>query len=106
MGVYLPNMDMPISCGWCPLMHGTCEGDECYVGAKITEYQKRPEDCPLFHVPRHGRLGDLDALKAKAIERSEKCGVCVNVLDNVITAYDIETAPTIIPANQAEEGET
>ncbi len=56
-------------------------------------------------VPPHGRLGDLDALKAKAIERSEKCGVCVNVLDKVITAYDIETAPTIIPADPAEEGE-
>ncbi len=51
-------------------------------------------------VPPHGRLGDLDALKAKAVERSEKCGVYVNVLDKVITAYDIETTPTIIPAEE------
>lgn len=55
-------------------------------------------------VPPHGRLGDLDTLKVKAIERSEKCGVLVNVLDNVITAYDIETAPTIIPASEEDQG--
>lgn len=61
---------------------------------------------PLVPVPPHGRLIDADALKAKAIERSEKCGMCVNVLDKVITAYDIETAPTIIPADPAEEGGT
>lgn len=29
--------------------------------------------------------------------------MCVNVMDKVITAYDIETAPTIIPADPEEE---
>lgn len=53
-------------------------------------------------IPPHNRLIDADALKIKAIERSEKCGVCVNVLDKVITVYDIETAPTIIPAERRD----
>ena len=62
----------------------------------------RPTWCPLIELPPHGRLIDADALKEKAIERSEKRGEMVNVLDNVITAYDISTAPTIIPAEEEE----
>lgn len=60
------------------------------------------KDCipwKAVNVPPHGRLGDLDALEEKAIKRST-CGVCVNVLDKVITAFDIETAPTIIDAER------
>lgn len=54
-------------------------------------------------IPPHIRLIDADALKIKAIERSEKCGVCINVLDKVITVYDIETAPTFIPTEPLKE---
>ena len=60
------------------------------------------EKYEIITVPPHGRLGDLDALAEKAIRRSEKCGVSVNVLDKDITAYDIETAPTVIPAEEAQ----
>lgn len=60
------------------------------------------KDCipwKAVNVTPHGRLGDLDALEEKAIERARR-GVCVNVLEKVITAYDIETAPTVIPAEK------
>jgi hypothetical protein len=90
------GMETPTSCG------------NCFFDIHCDNWRLRnwgappPDDCPLVPVPPHGRLGDLDALKVKAIERSEKCGVCVNVLDKVITAYDIDTAPTIIPAEEGE----
>ena len=47
-GVYIRNMEIPKSCGFCPIVYLTKDGDECYLGAKITEYQKRPDDCPLI----------------------------------------------------------
>ena len=115
MGIYIPDMEMPKGCYDCQLKMDCyeCEGLNCFclplfrqigdgMGNVELPKDKREEDCPLVHVQPHGRLGDLDALKAKAIERSEKCGDLVNVLDKVITAYDIETAPTIIPAEEGE----
>ena len=105
MGVYIRGMEMPSCCMFCPLSNN-CGCGLTNPPVLMTSKEMladRPDWCPLVPVPPHGRLGDLDALKVEAIERSEKCGVCVNVLDNVITAYDIETAPTIIPAEPAEE---
>ena len=63
MSILIKGMEMPTSCGTCPIRHMVFHvGDECYLGAKITEYQRRPEDCPLGYVPPHGRLIDADAL--------------------------------------------
>jgi len=45
--------DMPQSCGYCPLRHKARDGDECYLGASLTEYQKRPDDCPLPYPMSH-----------------------------------------------------
>lgn len=53
-------------------------------------------------VPAHGRLGDLDKLKQKALIRSERRGRLINVTDMVISAYDIEAAPTVIPAEEGQ----
>lgn len=51
MMVAIKCMDMPLSCGYCPLKQFTIGiGDDCLVGAKETEYQKRPTDCPLIEV--------------------------------------------------------
>lgn len=101
MGIYI-NMEMPNNCINCAARHGA----ECWLAdcSYIPNYHKeRPKWCPLVTLPPHGRLGDLDALKAKAIERSEKCGEMVNVLDKVITVYDISTAPTVIPAEPCKQ---
>lgn len=51
MMVAVKGMDMPLSCGYCPLKHFTIGiGDDCLVGAKETMYQQRPHDCPLIEV--------------------------------------------------------
>ena len=51
MMVAVKGMDMPLSCGYCPLKQFIIGiGDDCLVGAKETEYQKRPHDCPLIEV--------------------------------------------------------
>lgn len=98
MAIYIKNWKMPECCGACSLCYSHC----AITGSKVgddTVSEKRLDDCPLYDVPPHGRLGDLDALETKAIERARR-GVCVNVLDKVITVYDIETAPTIIGAEE------
>ena len=94
MGVYIPGMEMPTNRSrWIVI----------YPDGKVEYSDKTDEwetlDKGAVPVPPHGRLGDLDALEEKAIKRSTR-GVCVNVLDKVITAYDIETAPTVIPATK------
>ena len=56
----------------------------------------------------HGRLGDLDELHKEAVRRSVKAGthdIWYNCADRVICALDIGNAPTIIPADLAEEEE-
>ena len=94
MSVYIKGMEMPKSCGFCPIKHLTQDGDACYLGAKVTEYQQRPDDGPLIPVPDHGRLIDADAL-----------------LNSVTTKYgwfevdneDVRNDPTIIPAEEVGE---
>ena len=44
MAILIKDMAMPKSCGYCPLRHEAKDGDECYLGASLTEYQKRPDD--------------------------------------------------------------
>lgn len=107
MSVYIPGMEMPTSCGYCPLMHGTHKGDECYVGALITEYQKRPDDCPLVPVPPHGRLIDADALMNCIRAHDYPLTAHFNSTDNGMFTLGIQQAvdeaPTIIPADKEEE---
>ena len=105
MGVYLPNMEMPTSCGYCPLRHEARDGDECYLGASLTEYQKRPDDCPLVPVPPHGDLIDLkapfeaqyyDDMSEEWIEKT------VTVEDALYGCMVSDMPPVIIPADEGE----
>ena len=109
MSVLIKDMKMPKSCP-CSLL-GIGYDVYCFwvsgIPKRYLEYElccengTRPDWCPLVEVPApYGRLIDGDVLEEKAIERSEKHGEIVNVLDNVITAYDISTAPTIIEAEE------
>ena len=75
MSVLIKGIDMPISCRACHLKMNCeeCEGLKCvcvplhqqigYLDDLLTD--KRRDDCPLVHVPPHGRLGDLDKLVEK-----------------------------------------
>ena len=101
MSVIVKGMEMPKSCLHCFCMRG-CPAARRRQNEAEPMFPRtyRHDDCPLVEVPPHGRLGDLDALKKKALIRSERRGRFVNVADMVISAYDIETAPTIIPAEE------
>ena len=95
MSVLIKDMAMPKSCGFCPLRHEARDGDECYLGASLTEYQKRPDDCPLVPVPPHGDLIDRDALTiSTAVPLDGKPYQYVHI-------YNIKGAPTIISADKS-----
>lgn len=97
MSILIRGMDMPTSCGFCVFEQENGDGCECYVNGCLTEYQKRPDDCPLIHVPPHGRLADADALAKdgwylnRYFSDSNGCWI-----ENMT----LEDAPTIIPADE------
>ncbi len=105
MGVYIPNIKIPEKCSKCRntgLMFAIDElGLKCPERKEIfgpTEADikgiRRP-DCPLVHVPPHGRLGDLDKLADNM--RSATAGM----EHRAIIMHEIRRAPTVI---EAEEG--
>ena len=102
MGIYIEGMKMPKSCGYCPLRHEARDGDECYLGASLTEYQKRPDDCPLVPVPEHGNLIDAGKLVELCDIMANKCdGIGVSIWHQFKTT--VEWSPIVI---KSEEGET
>ena len=102
MGVYI-NMEMPKSCNACMFdVYGLC-----LINKNIEDKDELTHSCPLFPVPPHGRLGDLDALIDKVIAKyleHERNGELVfaaaEIKQDIVDL--ISDAPTII---QAEEGE-
>lgn len=93
-GVYIPGMEMPIFCNYCVFSHnGVCDLNHDVICTY--EPVTRAADCPLVHVPDHGRLGDLDALKKKTYPFPCAIGV-----EYAVTLRAINEAPTIIPAEE------
>ena len=102
MGVYIKGMEMPTSCYDCNCFIRDSDGSDycCLLMQDIEDNNKRDDDCPLSTVPPHGRLIDADALPW------ENQGLMLTDPDEWgLKAWDIEHAPTIIPADPAEEGE-
>ena len=97
MAVLVEGMEIPKGCGFCPLRHEARDGDECYLGASLTEYQKRPDNCPLVPVPEHGRVIDADEFLKRAI--GTKCfrGDYALMLEELVGE-----STTIIPAENGE----
>lgn len=105
MSILIPGMGMPRKCNDCLFERWECEyGYYCLVipyteiGSDWTEAIRktgRREDCPLVIVPPHGRLIDADAL----MENAQYKGT-----HDIVTAWDIVNAPTIIPADKEGEG--
>ena len=116
MGVYINGMEMPSSCYKCPLrrrdgMDIVCPvAHERFSVADVNILEYRLDNCPLVPAPPHGRLIDADALRAKQQEDADlfqgstaygdKCrrDEAMNAVANIVNA------PTIIPAESAEEG--
>jgi hypothetical protein len=103
MSIYIKGMEMPKGCFECPFKHRGFNGSEtvhyCYAICKeVSDDGDIDADCPLIPVPPHGDLIDRDALPW------EKQGLMLTDPDEWgLKAWDIEHAPTIIPAG--EEGE-
>lgn len=99
-GIYIKDMEMPTSCGYCPI------GSALYcslmpgVPALVKEYNqalrtnRRHSNCPLVSVSPHGRLIDADAL----IETLNNNKIPYNNDVN----YFLMNAPTIIPADKEQ----
>lgn len=88
-GIYIPNMEMPSSCGECLNIGWNyvfeCDLDDVESGA-------RRADCPLVSVPDHGRL--IDADETEKLFRTMGAEVWTDAADIV------EEAATIIPADK------
>jgi hypothetical protein len=102
MSILIRGMEMPTSCGFCMFEQETGDGCECYINGCLTEYQKRPDDCPLVYVPKHGRLIDADALMELYADTDDLQLANMNVPIAVIR-QNILDAPTIIPAEPPKE---
>ena len=84
MSIYIPGIAPPENCDKCT--HPTC------TLWQNREPDGRHEDCPIIEIGSHGRL--IDASKLPFAEaRLDEYG------DWWMDVDDIETAPTIIPAD-------
>lgn len=106
MSILIKGMEMPTTCGNCPVHKLWAEDDEaqCMIKRELwTKYSERNPDCPLVEVPPHGRLIDADAL----IERMFDQLVAKTMMfggQYVYTKEEINNAPTVIPSDK--DGET
>ena len=108
-GIYIPNMQMPISCHECPLADTlmTCPCMKMlYKDFRDSVLLKfaRHEDCPLIPVPDHGDLIDRDALimPPKDVDPHSTAEYVNNLINAWGTVFD---APTIIPASGGNRNE-
>ena len=114
MGFFIPGMARPKDCDECWKKYhgfGMVEHDEewgtfyCKL-AKCFCVDPRLK-CPLVPVPPHGRLGDLDAFAERMEELQKQAmtdGFDLGAFWYSAFVQHIKLAPTIIPADPAEEG--
>ena len=114
MGVYIKNMEMPVTCCHCPLM-GYDPDIECVDGGRETQgayicvithelidSTKREEHCPLIPVPPHGRLIDADALYEDCALDYNYDVAATTTRINEYMQLKIDAAHTIIPTEEGE----
>jgi hypothetical protein len=106
MGVYIKGMELPDNCYTCPFMFHQRRAPEVWCTAIENHWLDlrkvlscdRHDDCPLVHVPPHGRLIDQDAILREVIH-----GDYPNQwIDKNELLRLFRNAPTVI---EAEEGE-
>lgn len=94
MGVYIPGMEMPKSCWDCYFQDcGNCRLNGHKVVDKCIIEDRIDDDCPLVHIPPHGRLIDANAIRADIDEKRPG-----RSYEDAWTLTVIDAAPTIIPA--------
>lgn len=107
--ILIRGMEMPTSCAECVLNYDCFK---CIVTGtpffdrehNFDDETTRLDNCPLVPVPEHGRLIDADALMAEDRQIYRSDGAAIG-RRRYIELYEIDDAPTIIPADPAEEGE-
>lgn len=96
MSVLIKGMGMPESCEDCSaqIIDPTGGASGCAVNHSIIlrkRGERRPTECPLVEVPKHGRLIDADALNFSSM---------LDSIDQGIAEETVMDAPTIIEAEE------
>lgn len=102
MGVYIKGMEMPRSCAECPVNMNICKRGYKYLLAHMELYDQRADDCPISPVPPHGRLIDADALMEEFRLPKDLLDPAQVLMHITGVRVAIQTAPTIIPAEEGE----
>ena len=93
MGIYIPGVEAPKDCAACPAVscYWRCDG--------------KSRHCPIVSVPDHGRLGDLDALRAriKPPSSEDETWAATGATIRELFSNLIDSADTIIPADPGKE---
>ena len=102
-GIYIPGLKFPNEDGVLTLRvwgNGMVESLDGYHSFLLSGIKAVP-------VPDHGRLIDADALKESIKEARKAQPEIADVYDNdyFLVAEWLASAPTVIPADPAEEGE-
>lgn len=105
MSVLIRGMEMPQRCGQCKLYHAEypmyCLAVEGHRTVGAPYGMPRPDWCPLIEVKEpHGRLGDLDKLKAQYVHGKADDEIESAWISNIRRA--IANAPTVIEAEGRE----
>lgn len=81
------GLKIPTNCAACTFRLGWCR-ERIYM-------ETRPKRCPLYEVPKHGRLIDADSFRADWLYN----GANEYVYDTNSVLDSIDNAPTVIPAD-------
>lgn len=116
MGIYIKGMEMPKRCHDCEMSALVDVSDGLTYGCQalkemISNDRERLPNCPLIEVPPHGRLIDADAFVNKHFTNNYIVSAMTASKNELSTALlniplVMNNAPTVIPADPAEEGET
>ena len=101
MSVLIKGMGMPESCEDCSaqIIDPTGGASGCAVNHSIIlrkRGERRPAECPLVEVPKHGRLIDADELLRRKCDAYDSRGHFLYA----VGMGNIVTAPTIIEAEE------
>ena len=116
-GIYIPGMEMPTSCFYCPFRRKVDpENIMCIVTRELFEETfagtietRNRGNCPLVPVPEHGDLIDRDSTIEKirhlSDEIDKKLGYEKSAPYITMALYlsNADDFPTIIPAEEREE---
>ena len=110
MSVLIKGMEMPKSCYDCSFAVETYEGSGVYACVvtdnRVYKGAERIEDCPLIHVPPHGRLIDEENIcgKLRPLIENPYCYNRLQIISETLAhcLRIISDTPTIIPAEEEE----